>query len=60
MNGVYKEWNPYIERHLAIFVNYFRLNLLPDKDLGFFSTLCDNFCLCKMKCLLGKTFRTIL
>ncbi len=25
-----------------------------------FSTLCDNFCLCKVKCLLGKTFRTIL
>ncbi|ARI80053.1 hypothetical protein BH695_0772 [Microcystis aeruginosa PCC 7806SL] len=24
MNGGYKGWNPYIERHLAIFVNYFR------------------------------------
>ncbi|AKV68221.1 Mobile element protein [Microcystis panniformis FACHB-1757] len=22
--------------------------------------MCDNFCLCKVKCLLGKTFRTIL
>ena len=39
MNGGYKGWNPYIERHLAIFVNYFRLertnqlNPLPDKDL---------------------------
>ncbi|TRT81491.1 MAG: hypothetical protein EWV82_12810 [Microcystis aeruginosa Ma_AC_P_19900807_S299] len=30
------------------------------KDSGLFSTLCDNFCLCKFKCLLGKTFRTIL
>ncbi len=28
--------------------------------LWLFSTLCDNFCLCKVKCLLGKTFRTIL
>ena len=39
MDGGYKGWNPYIERHLAIFVNYFRLertnqlNPLPDKDL---------------------------
>ena len=24
MNGGYKGWNPYIEKHLAIFVNYFR------------------------------------
>ena len=23
MNGGYKRWNPYRERHLAIFVNYF-------------------------------------
>ena len=23
MDGGYKGWNPYIERHLAIFVNYF-------------------------------------
>jgi hypothetical protein len=35
----YKGWTPYIERHLAIFVNFFdlertnQLNLLPDKDL---------------------------
>ncbi|AKV67592.1 Glycogen phosphorylase [Microcystis panniformis FACHB-1757] len=49
MDGGYKGWNPYIERHLAIFVNCW-----------LFSTLCDNFCLCKVKCLLGKTFRTIL
>jgi len=39
MDGGYKEWNPYIERRLAIFVNYFclertnQLSLLPDKDL---------------------------
>ncbi|CCI21868.1 conserved hypothetical protein [Microcystis aeruginosa PCC 9808] len=39
MDGGYKGWNPYIERHLAIFVNYFRLertnqlNPWPDKDL---------------------------
>ena len=39
MDGGYKGWNTYIERHLAIFVNYFRLertnqlNPLPDKDL---------------------------
>ena len=39
MDGGYKGWNPYIERDLAIFVNYFRLertnqlNPLPDKDL---------------------------
>ncbi|ARI80538.1 atn1 domain protein [Microcystis aeruginosa FACHB-905 = DIANCHI905] len=39
MDGGYKGWNPYVERHLAIFVNYFRLertnqlNPLPDKDL---------------------------
>ena len=39
MDGGYKGWNPYIERHLAIFVNYFclertnQLSLLPDKDL---------------------------
>ncbi|WP_072319853.1 hypothetical protein [Microcystis aeruginosa] len=38
--GGYKVCNPYIERHLAIFVNFFfdlertnQLNLLPDKDL---------------------------
>ncbi|ARI83893.1 atn1 domain protein [Microcystis aeruginosa FACHB-905 = DIANCHI905] len=24
MDGGYKGWNPYIERHLAIFVNSFR------------------------------------
>ncbi|WP_072928077.1 hypothetical protein [Microcystis aeruginosa] len=29
-------------------------------EIWLFSTLCDNFCLCKVKCLLGKTFRTIL
>ncbi|TRV03609.1 MAG: hypothetical protein EWV73_04820 [Microcystis wesenbergii Mw_QC_B_20070930_S4D] len=35
----YKGCNPYMERHLAIFVNYFclertnQLSLLPDKDL---------------------------
>ncbi len=23
MDGGYKGWNPYIERHLGIFVNYF-------------------------------------
>jgi len=23
MDGGYKGWNPYIEKHLAIFVNYF-------------------------------------
>ncbi len=39
MDGDYKGWNPYIERHLAIFVNCFclertnQLSLLPDKDL---------------------------
>ncbi|AKV68847.1 Mobile element protein [Microcystis panniformis FACHB-1757] len=39
MDGSYKGWNPYIERHLAIFVNCFflertnQLSLLPDKDL---------------------------
>ncbi|REJ43650.1 MAG: hypothetical protein DWQ58_24145 [Microcystis aeruginosa TA09] len=39
MDGGYKGWNPYIERHLAIFVNCFclertnQLSLLPDKDL---------------------------
>jgi hypothetical protein len=39
MDGGYKGWNPYRERHLAIFVNCFylertnQLNLLPDKDL---------------------------
>ena len=27
---------------------------------GLFSNLCDNFCLCKVKCLLVRTFRTIL
>ncbi|WP_287717024.1 hypothetical protein, partial [Microcystis sp. M31BS1] len=38
MDGSYKGWNPYIERHLAIFVNCFflertnQLSLLPDKD----------------------------
>ena len=31
-----------------------------DEVLRLFSTLCDNFCLCKVKCLLGKTFRTTL
>jgi Uma2 family endonuclease len=39
MNGGYRGCNPCIERHLAIFVNYFclertnQLSLLPDKDL---------------------------
>jgi hypothetical protein len=39
MDGGYKEWNPYIERHLVIFVNFFalertnQLSLLPNKDL---------------------------
>ncbi|MBC1191417.1 hypothetical protein H0902_11560 [Microcystis aeruginosa BLCCF108] len=39
MDGSYKGWTPYIERHLAIFVNCFflertnQLSLLPDKDL---------------------------
>ncbi len=39
MDGGYKGWNPYRERHLAIFVNCFylertnQLSLLPDKDL---------------------------
>jgi hypothetical protein len=39
MDGGYKGCNPYIERHLAIFVNFFdlertnQLSLLPDKDL---------------------------
>ncbi|MFN9965154.1 MAG: hypothetical protein ACK52F_00080 [bacterium] len=39
MDGGYKGWNPYIERHLEIFIKYFcleranQLNLLPDKDL---------------------------
>ncbi|MGV2389381.1 MAG UNVERIFIED_CONTAM: hypothetical protein LVR29_17385 [Microcystis novacekii LVE1205-3] len=39
MNGGYRGYNPCIERHLAIFVNYFclertnQLSLLPDKDL---------------------------
>ena len=38
MDGGYKGCNPYIERHLAIFVNCFylertnQLSLLPDKD----------------------------
>ena len=40
MDGGYKGWNTYIERHLAIFVNCFdlertnQLSLLPDKDLA--------------------------
>ncbi|TRU22066.1 MAG: hypothetical protein EWV92_03490 [Microcystis aeruginosa Ma_MB_S_20031200_S102] len=39
MNGGYRGCKPCIERHLAIFVNYFclertnQLSLLPDKDL---------------------------
>jgi hypothetical protein len=39
MNRGYRGCNPCIERHLAIFVNYFclertnQLSLLPDKDL---------------------------
>jgi len=42
MDGDYKGWNPYIERHLAIFVNCFlsraRIQLL---GIGFeFSVLC--------------------
>jgi len=39
MDGGYKGWNPYRERHLAIFVDFFylertnQLSLLPDKHL---------------------------
>jgi hypothetical protein len=39
MDGGYKGWNPYIERHLAILSIVFalertnQLSLLPDKDL---------------------------
>jgi len=43
MDGGYKGWNRYIERHLAIFVKFLsivfdiertnQLSLLPDKDL---------------------------
>ena len=46
MNGGHKEWNPYIERHLAIFVNCFclertnQLSLLRDKDLKDLVDLC--------------------
>jgi hypothetical protein len=39
MDWGYRGWNPYVEKHLAIFVNCFclkrthQLSLLPDKDL---------------------------
>ncbi len=31
----------------------------PLAQIGLFSTLCDNFCLCKVKCLSGKTLIAI-
>ena len=39
MDWGYRGWNPYVEKHLAIFVNCFylkrthQLSLLPEKDL---------------------------
>ncbi|AKV66330.1 hypothetical protein VL20_1149 [Microcystis panniformis FACHB-1757] len=48
------------DQDLLILHPFLSINIVTVNDFWLFSTLCDNFCLCKVKCLLGKTFRTIL